>query len=238
MEITVDQMYQIENNGHDMGFLKKFMMENAGAVAVRRLIEKIGNVDSKNILIFVGMGNNGGDGQVMARHLAGHNANVAVVLLGTPDKLKTEESSWNWSILKKMKESVILYQFGETVSKQDPTIGHLLAGVSIKDEFFDFTKTDVIIDAILGTGIEGGLVRGPYDSVIRYINKTDCFKFAVDVPSGMDPQTGETADVFTKCDMTVTFHKMKQGIPKRKDLTGELFAEKIGIPPEAEIGIL
>ena len=102
MEISVDQMFQIENNGHDMGFLKKFMMENAGAVAVRRLIEKIGNVDSKNILIFVGMGNNGGDGQVMARHLAGHNANVTVILLGNPEKIKTEESKWNWSILKKM----------------------------------------------------------------------------------------------------------------------------------------
>ncbi|MDH3191436.1 MAG: NAD(P)H-hydrate epimerase, partial [Nitrosopumilus sp.] len=47
MEITVTQMYQIENNGHNMGFLKKFMMENAGAAAVRRLIEKLGNVESK-----------------------------------------------------------------------------------------------------------------------------------------------------------------------------------------------
>ena len=56
VEISVDQMYQIENKGHDMGFLKKFMMENAGAVAVRKLIEKIGDVNSKNIIIFVGMG--------------------------------------------------------------------------------------------------------------------------------------------------------------------------------------
>ena len=46
------------------------------------------------------------------------------------------------------------------------------------------------------------------------------------------------ANIYSKCDMTVTFHKMKQGIPKRKDLTGELFAEKIGIPPESEEGIL
>ena len=90
VEISVDQMYQIENKGHDMGFLKKFMMENAGAVAVRRLVEEIGDIKSKNILIFVGMGNNGGDGQVMARHLAGHNANVTVVLLGTTDKIKTK----------------------------------------------------------------------------------------------------------------------------------------------------
>ena len=215
MEITVDQMYQIENKGHDMGFLKKFMMENAGATSVRRLVDKLGNVESKNILIFVGLGNNGGDGLVMARHLAGYGAKVSVMLLGTPDKIKTEESNWNWSILKKM-----------------PSV-KLMSGDSFD---FDF-KPDVIIDGIFGTGISGE-IREPYASAINYINQTDCYKFAVDVPSGLNPQTGATANIFTKCDMTVTFHKMKQGIPKRKDLTGELYVEKIGIPPEAEEGIL
>ena len=215
MEISVDQMYQIENKGHDMGFLKKFMMENAGAAAVRRLVEKTGSVDSKNIVIFVGLGNNGGDGLVMARHLAGYSANVTVMLLGTPDKIKTEESNWNWSILEKM-----------------PSV-KLISGDSIN---FDFTP-DILVDAILGTGITGE-IREPYASAINYINETKCYKFAVDVPSGLDPQTGNTANIFPKCDMTVTFHKMKQGIPKRKDLTGELFAEKIGIPPEAEDDIL
>lgn len=215
MEITVDQMYKIENKGHDMGFLKKFMMENAGAAAVRRLVEKIGNVESKNILIFVGMGNNGGDGLVMARHLAGHGANVTVMLLGNPENIKTEESIWNWSILKKM-----------------PSV-KLMTGGSID---FDF-KPDIVVDAILGTGITGE-IREPYASAINYINETNCYKFAVDVPSGLDPQTGQTANINTKCDMTVTFHKMKEGIPKRKDLTGELYVEKIGIPPEAEEGIL
>ena len=215
MEITVDQMYRIENKGHDMGFLKKFMMENAGAAAVRRLIGKLENVESKKILIFVGLGNNGGDGLVMARHLSGYDAKVTVVLLGNPENIKTEESNWNWSILKKM-----------------PSI-KLVTDDSFDDDF----SPDVIIDGILGTGITGE-IREPYASAINFINKTNCFKFAVDVPSGLDPQTGETANIFTKCDMTVTFHKMKQGIPKRKDLTGELYAEKIGIPPEAEEGIL
>ena len=214
MEITVDQMYNIENKGHDMGFLKKFMMENAGAAAVRRLLEKI-DVESKNILIFVGLGNNGGDGLVMARHLAGYGAKVTVMLLGSPDKIKTEESNWNWSILQKM-----------------PSV-KLMSGDSFE---FDF-KPDVIVDGILGTGISGD-IREPYASAINFINEANCYKFAVDVPSGLDPQTGETANICSKCDMTVTFHKMKQGIPKRKDLTGELFAEKIGIPPEAEEGIL
>ena len=215
MEISVDDMYKIENKGHEMGFLKKFMMENAGAAAVRRLIEKTGSADSKNIVIFVGLGNNGGDGLVMARHLAGHGAKVTVMLLGTPDRIKTEESNWNWSILEKM-----------------PSV-KLMSNSSID---FDF-KPDILVDAILGTGITGE-IREPYASAINYINETECYKFAVDVPSGLDPQTGDTANIFTRCDMTVTFHKMKQGIPKRKDLTGELFAEKIGIPPEAEDGIL
>jgi len=215
MEITVDQMYNIENKGHDMGFLKKFMMENAGAAAVRRLLEKIDNIESKNILIFVGLGNNGGDGLVMARHLAGYGAKVTVMLLGNPEKIKTDESNWNWSILQKMPSVKLI--FGDSLN-------------------FDF-KPDVIVDGILGTGITGE-IREPYASAINYINEADCYKFAVDVPSGLDPQTGETANIYTKCDMTVTFHKMKEGIPKRKDLTGELFAEKIGIPPEAEEGIL
>ena len=215
MEISVDDMYKIENKGHDMGFLKKFMMENAGAAAVRRLVEKSGSVEEKNILVFVGLGNNGGDALVMARHLAGHNANVRIILLGTPDKIKTEESKWNWSILEKMKSV------------------QLITGDSFEIDF----KPDIIIDGILGTGITGE-IREPYASAINYTNGNNCFKFGVDVPSGLDPQTGETANVYTKCDMTVTFHKMKQGIPKRKDLTGEVFVEKIGIPPEAEDGIL
>ena len=215
MEISVDDMYKIENKGHEMGFLKKFMMENAGAAATRRLIEKFGDVKSKQIVIFAGLGNNGGDGLVMARHLAGYGAKITVVLLGASEKIKTEESNWNWTILEKM-----------------PSVG-LISGDVFK---FDF-KPNVVIDAILGTGITGE-IREPYASAINFINRVNCFKFAVDVPSGLDPQTGNTANIFTKCDITVTFHKMKQGIPKRKDLTGELFVEKIGIPPEAEEDIL
>ena len=215
MEISVDDMYKIENKGHEMGFLKKFMMENAGAAATRRLIMKFGDVESKCILILAGLGNNGGDGLVMARHLAGYGAKITVTLLGAPEKIKTEESNWNWSILEKM-----------------PSV-ELISGDVFK---FDF-KPNVVIDAILGTGITGE-IREPYASAIDFINQVNCFKFAVDVPSGLDPQTGNTANIHTKCDITVSFHKMKQGIPKRKDLTGELFVEKIGIPPEAENGIL
>lgn len=208
-------MMQIEENGHRMGFLRKFMMENAGASAVRRLQEKFENLSSKNILVFAGLGNNGGDAFVIARHLAGYGSKVTVVLLGLPEKIKTEESSWNWQLLKKM-NSIKL----------------------ITSEKISFTPTvDIIIDGILGTGISG-TIREPYASAIKVINDTPAFKLAVDVPSGLDPDTGNTSNVYVKADVTVTFHKMKIGMPKRKDVCGQIFVEKIGIPPEAEEGVL
>lgn len=215
MEISVRQMYQIENNGHDMGFLKKFMMENAGAAAVRRLAERFDDMQSRSTLVLAGPGNNGGDGLVMARHLAGYGADVTVALLCEPDGIKTEESSWNWSILQKMPSVRLLH--GDAV---DLTL-----------------KPDIIIDAMLGTGISGD-IREPYASAISYANKSGCYVLAVDVPSGLDPQTGLAAGSCVRADMTVTFHRVKHGLPKRKDLTGELFAERIGIPPEAERGVL
>jgi len=208
-------MMQIEENGHQMGFLRKFMMENAGASAVRRLDEKFENLDSKNILIFAGLGNNGGDAFVIARHLVGHGSKVTVVLLGFPEKIKTEEGRWNWELLEKMKSIKLIT--GEKIS-------------------FNF-NADIIVDGILGTGISGD-IREPYASAMKFINDSNAFKLAVDVPSGLDPDTGNTSNVFVYVDVTVTFHKMKIGMPKRKDLCGLIYVEKIGIPPEAEEGVL
>jgi len=215
MDISVKQMMQIEENGHQMGFLRKFMMENAGASAVKRLSEKFENLNSKNILIFAGLGNNGGDAFVIARHLAGYGSQVTVVLLGQPEKIKTEEGRWNWELLEKMKSI------------------RLITGEKISFEF----KADIIVDGILGTGISGD-IREPYASAIKFVNDSKAFKLAVDVPSGLDPDTGNTSNVFVKTDITVTFHKMKIGMPKRRDLCGLIYVEKIGIPPEAEVGVL
>jgi len=215
MEITVKQMMQIEENGHQMGFLRKFMMENAGASGVRRLEEKLDNLSSKNILIFAGLGNNGGDAFVIARHLAGRGSKVTVVLLGNSEKIRTEESQWNWKLLEKM-DSIKLIA---------------------KEKFSGEYTADIIVDGILGTGISGS-IREPYASAMNFINKSKAYKLAVDVPSGLDPDTGSTSNIFVTADMTVTFHKMKIGMPKRKDLCGQIFVEKIGIPPEAEAGVL
>ena len=215
MDITVKQMMQIEENGHQMGFLRKFMMENAGASAVRRLIEKTDDISSKKVLVFAGLGNNGGDAFVIARHLVGYDANVIVVLLGNPEKIKTEEGRWNWQLLQKMKSIKL-------ITGEKPN--------------YD-SDADIIVDGILGTGITGD-IREPYASAMQFINSSNAFKLAVDVPSRLDPDSGNTSNVFVKTDLTITFHKMKIGMPKRKDLCGEIFVEKIGIPPEAEVGVL
>ena len=217
MCITVKQMMQIEENGHQMGFLRKFMMENAGAATTKRLLEKFGDVKSKNVLVFAGLGNNGGDGLLFARHLAGYGSNVTVFLLGEADNIRSEECSWNWNLLEKMK-SVKLFTGGN--------LDHL-----------NNLEFDIIIDAVLGTGISGK-IREPQASAIAFVNKSNAFKLAVDVPSGVDPDTGNKNSPHVISNITVTFHRMKVGMPKAQDVCGEIFVEKIGIPIEAEIGIL
>jgi len=211
-------MMQIEENGHQMGFLRKFMMENAGAGATKRLVEKFGDVKSKNVLVFAGLGNNGGDGLVIARHLAGYGSSVTVFLLGEPDNIRSEECSWNWNLLEKMKSVKLL------------TGGNF-------EILNNLDKFDIIIDGILGTGISGE-IREPQASAITFINKSNAFKLAVDVPSGVDPDTGNKNLPHVTANITVTFHRMKVGMQKRTDVCGEIFVEKIGIPPEAEIGVL
>jgi len=211
-------MMQIEENGHQMGFSRKFMMENAGAAATKRLVEKLGDVKSKNVLVFAGLGNNGGDGLVIARHLAGYGSSVTVFLLGQPDNIRSEECSWNWNLLEKMGSVKLL------------TGGNF-------DLLNNLDKFDIIIDGILGTGISGE-IREPQASAIMFINKSNAFKLSVDVPSGVDPDTGNKNSPHVIANITVTFHRMKVGMQKRTDVCGEIFVEKIGIPPEAEIGVL
>ncbi len=209
-------MMQIEENGHQMGFPRRLMMENAGTVTARYLLKKYDNISDKKITVFAGLGNNGGDALVVARHLAGFGCKPDVILLGSPDKIKTEEAISNWKILEKM-DSVNL--------------------IITSDSKQIIIKADIIVDGILGTGVSGD-IREPYASAIDIINNSSAFKLAVDIPSGLDPDTGTIVDKCVKTDVTITYHKMKIGMPKRIDMCGTIIVERIGIPPEAEIGVL
>lgn len=219
--ITSDQMYQIEENGHSVLGMRRFlMMENAGHGLADFVVHKFKNLKNKRILAVCGTGNNGGDGFVASRHLAGYGAKVTIILLGSPSDLKSEEARLNWNIIEKMDSIEII--FGK----------ELTDGVRSR-----IAKASIILDAIFGTGIKGE-IREPYASAIDAINKSKAFVLAVDIPSGFDPNTGHIHEKCVKADFTVTFHRLKVGLTKGKKYTGLVHVERIGIPPEAELGVL
>jgi NAD(P)H-hydrate epimerase len=98
-------------------------------------------------------------------------------------------------------------------------------------------NADIIIDGIFGTGIKGE-IRYPNADAIDLINSSKAYVVSIDIPSGLDPNTGIVYEKCVKADATVTFHRMKRGLLKNKKYTGTIHVERIGIPPEAERGVL
>lgn len=221
--ITSDQMYMIEENGHTAIGMRRFlMMENAGHGISDFVAGKFKNIKGKKVVAVCGTGNNGGDGFVASRHLAGHGARITVVLLGSPADLRSEEARLNWGIIEKMDSVDII--FGKEVSDE---IRKRILGA------------DIILDGIFGTGIRGQ-VHEPHASAIDLMNKSKAYVLAIDIPSGLDPNTGAAGDRVVRADATITFHRMKKGLAKKsaRKYTGPVTVERIGIPPEAEREVL
>jgi NAD(P)H-hydrate epimerase len=99
------------------------------------------------------------------------------------------------------------------------------------------TKSHITVDGIFGTGIRGK-VSEPHLSAIDYINESKGYIVAIDVPSGLDPNTGKVHDRCVRANATVTFHRMKVGLKNNTKYTGSIFVEWIGIPREAEKGVV
>jgi NAD(P)H-hydrate epimerase len=215
-------MYKIEENGHSaLGMRRFLMMENAGHGVADFIVNKFkGKLMNKKIVAVCGTGNNGGDGFVASRHLAGYDAAITIILLGTPADLRSEEARLNWEIIEKMTSVKVFY--GKELSKE--------ATRSI-------LKSDIILDSIFGTGIKGE-IREPYASAIDTINNSRAFVLAIDIPSGYNPNTGKLHDKCVKADATITFHRLKVGLTKGRKWTGPVQVEWIGIPPEAEKGVV
>ena len=221
--ISSEQMYRIEDSGDAIfGMRKLLMMENAGhGLADFILTEKGPDLRGKKIISFCGTGNNGGDAMVASRHLSGYyGVDVMIVLLGDTNNIRTEETKVNWSIVGKMKSIKIL------------------TGVNVLElARSELTNSNIIIDGIFGTGIKGK-IREPYSSAIDLINNSDAYVVAVDIPSGLDPNDGTFHEKCVKADATVTFHRIKKGLTGNEGCTGKIHLEKIGIPIEAEQGVL
>jgi NAD(P)H-hydrate epimerase len=216
-------MYSIEDKAHNViGMKRVYMMENAGHGLADFIILKFrGKLRGKRIVVICGTGNNGGDGFVAARHLSYYyGASVQLILLGFANDLRTEEAKINWQIIQKM-DSIEFITGNEINDKIKKTIEY----------------ADVIIDGIFGTGIRGE-IREPHASAIKIINKSKAYVVSVDVPSGIDPNTGRAHDISIRADATVTFHRMKIGLINNKKYSGSVHIEKIGIPHESEEGIV
>jgi NAD(P)H-hydrate epimerase len=232
--ITSQQMYTIENNGERiLGLSKLLMMENAGSKISDFLINYFkDNLNEKKIVSLCGLGNNGGDAIVANRHISGYlsskfstsnDNNLVLVLLGKSDQIKTEESKTNWKIIEKIKNIKKLSLDAE----------------NINDIEMEIESSDIIIDGIFGTGING-IIKDPFSKIIDKINqqKTKSFILSVDIPSGLNPNTGEIYDKSIKANTTITFHRIKHGLLKNIEYSGEILPVKIGIPIEAEMGVI
>ena len=222
LTIDADQMNKIDENSEKLGLPRVILMENAGRAVAEYANRRIEKLKGKKIVIVAGNGNNGGDGFVAARHLAGYGIDVLVILVGE-EKFKTNESNLNWKVLRQMSKSVSI------ITRADPGFLALTKR--------NISNADVIIDALFGTGIKGK-IKQPYSKVIDLMNRSKAYTIAVDIPSGLDPMTGVVHDKSVIADTTLTFHKMRTGLIDRMDITGEVIIVPIGIPPEAEIGVL
>lgn len=204
--ITVKQMQELEQKAVQQGISIADLMENAGK-AVFEVVKEKYDLNDKKIIIFAGHGNNGGDGFVAAKHFATESS-VLVLFFGWEDNL-SKEARDNYDEIKDKVNMIPI------LKKED------------LDQFHFQKNLDYIfIDAILGTGVKGKL-REPLSFAIDYFNSLRGIKVAVDLPSGLDPDTGEVHDKACEVDLIVCFHDLKFGLGKFKEKT---VVRGIGIP--------
>lgn len=194
------------------------LMENAGRGTAEIIEKSFGPVAGKTIHIFCGKGNNGGDGFVIARHLYNQGANISVVLLGKQTDLKGEAKVNFISIREISKKSI---ESGKC---------RIIIGAS-RSTLRMLPQADLIVDAIFGTGFLG-IVKGPNKSVIDWINHTKTPVVSVDIPSGVNADTGEVSNVAVKANLTATMAFKKIGLMTCDGMsyTGHVEVVDISIP--------
>ena len=165
------------------------LMHRAGCAAAQEVLE-LGNVD--NVVVLVGLGNNGGDGWVAAEALHAHGANVTVVTPVDPDELAGD-------LARQVAQSAVRAGIQPMVGPARDELENLLA------------TSDVVLDCMLGTGFHGD-VRAPFDIWIDCVNACAAQVVSVDVPSGLSAQTGHASKSCVVADMTVTMLALKPGL--------------------------
>lgn len=211
--VTVKQIQNLDRIAIEQyGVPSLALMENAGRSVAAEVIKRIGRVRKPIVCVVCGLGNNAGDGFVIARHLINAGIRTKIFLIGKGSRLK-KDAEVNYRILKKLKYPIIEVGARRAVPLRD------------------IARADVVVDAIFGVGLNRE-VREPFRSVIEAINGNAGKVVAVDTPSGIDATTGKIYGVCVKADATVTFSFMKKGFLKGQGPkhVGKVVVVDIGIP--------
>ncbi len=201
------------------------LMENAGRNAARIILKQFEPAEPASgappfVAIVCGRGNNGGDGFVIARHLANAGIPIELFLACDPRRL-SGDAAVNGNIAAKMGLPSSQFDTPQRIAAAGPRLG----------------EAAIVVDAVLGTGFVG-TVRTPLDKVIEAINQPAASSaerkiIAIDVPSGLDCDTGRPSNATVRADVTITFVAVKVGFqqPGASDYTGKVHVADIGAPP-------
>jgi NAD(P)H-hydrate epimerase len=209
--LTREAMREVDRTAiEDVGIPGVVLMENAGRGATDVACEMLGDPAGARVVIVCGGGNNAGDGFVIARHLHNRGAHVAVRLLVPREKYKGDAET-NLAIIEKMQLAVRPAEPGD----------------------LELADADLVVDALLGTGLSGE-VREPFDAAIDAINAAGRPVLCVDLPSGLDANTGEILGCCVRGARTATFAAPKVGFTRGSgsELTGQVSVVDIGVPRE------
>jgi NAD(P)H-hydrate epimerase len=216
--MTKDEVRAVDSWAiNTLGIPGVVLMENAGRSCAELIKEKLKAITEPKVCIFCGTGNNGGDGYVIARHLLNSGFEVIVVICGDRMKVKGD-AKINLDILEKLDRP------SEQLNPKDDDVP-----ARVKTFAAD---ADMIVDGLFGTGLSGPL-RDDYIQLIESINACDCLIMAVDIPSGLDCDSGRPLGTAVKASCTVTFVAVKKGFVSEiaASYTGEIYIASIGIEP-------
>lgn len=203
--VTGNEMKAIDNYCIEkLGIPGIVLMENAALKVIKNI-----DLDKFNsFTIICGVGNNGGDGLAVGRHLIVEGKDVSIFVIGNLNKA-SEDFSINYSILKNMKIEIKAIEDEE----------------NLKDLIVCIKKSDMTIDSIFGTGLTRD-VGGLYRHVISIINEHSKYILSVDIPSGIDSDTGKELGISVKANKVVSFQLMKKGLVDFDNVV----LEPIGMP--------
>lgn len=209
--ISSRRMAAVDRNAAALGVPLRVLMESSGNAVARRVRDLVD--PGASVALVCGRGNNGGDALAAARFLDEYDLRIS--LLGRPESITTDIARENWDALQAAEYDTHVVSDSRDFALGDP---------------------ELVVDAMLGTGVTGAL-REPEASVARALNDADVPVLSVDVPSGVDADTGlvggsggSTDTVAVDADHVVTFHDMKPGLVDHDDVV----VADIGIPAAAE----